>query len=109
MEGRSDMHRRNLILRRFGALTFGLGYFEDGEWVDHTALPDRGRDLRIAGTTSEDQVAIHALLSCCGPATDHARTSVGPIPIRAVGAAPAAVVHHTDPDVDAVARRSSAL
>ena len=103
------MHRRNLILRRFGALTFGLGYFEDGEWVDHTALPDRGRDLRIAGTASADRVAIHALLSCCEPASDHAPASMAPIPIRADVAAPAAVVHHSDPDVDAVARRSSAL
>ena len=26
---------RRMILRRFGALSFGLGYFEDGTWIDH--------------------------------------------------------------------------
>ena len=29
------MHRRNLIIRRFGTLDFGIGYYEDGAWVDH--------------------------------------------------------------------------
>ena len=30
------MHRRILVLRRFGPVDFGLGYFEDDAWIDHT-------------------------------------------------------------------------
>ena len=53
------MDRRKLILRRFGALTFGLGYFEDGVWVDHLAAP-------AAETDDPAIAAIHAALDCCG-------------------------------------------
>ena len=103
------MHRRNLILRRFGALTFGLGYFEEGEWVDHTALPDRGRDLPIAGArASMDAATVHALLGCCEVARGGHRAVAQPIAIRA-GSSPVPVIAHPDADVHAVARRSSAL
>ena len=51
------MDRRKLIVRRFGVLSFGLGYFEDGVWVDHLMAPD---------ATDDDGIAeIHALLGCC--------------------------------------------
>jgi hypothetical protein len=103
------MHRRNLILRRFGALSFGLGYFDAGTWIDHTALPDCGRDLAIAGVVSAaDRSAIHALLSCCTQETDGQAARVTAIPIRSgpTGAAP--ILQTLGTDVDAVARRSSA-
>ena len=56
------MHRRRLILRRFGVMTFGLGYFEEGVWVDHLAAPAAQADAEIA--------AIHALLGCCPDVSD---------------------------------------
>ena len=104
------MHRRNLILRRFGALSFGLGYFEDGAWVDHTALRDRGRDLAIAGVASAaDRSAIHTMLGCCRREVDRHAAQVTAIPIRSATRRPAQVLQSRESDVDAVARRSSAL
>jgi hypothetical protein len=107
------MHRRNMILRRFGDLTFGLGYFEDGEWVDHTELGDRGDGLEIPGALTEtDRVAIHAWLGCCAELADPVATEVGPgaapIPIRSQIGAPTPVLH-AESHADAVAGRSSAL
>jgi hypothetical protein len=58
------MHRRNLILRRFGALSFGLGYFEDGTWIDH-----REGDGLIVDADPDIQ-AVHAWLACCPLAAD---------------------------------------
>ena len=58
------MHRRTLIVRRFGVLSFGLGYFEDGVWIDHMAAP-------AAQTDDTEIAAIHRWLGCCGdPAGD---------------------------------------
>ena len=57
------MHRRNLTLRRFGPLSFGLGYFDDGVWVDHSA-----GDLAIVHATEQEGLAIdaiHAWFGCC--------------------------------------------
>jgi hypothetical protein len=54
------MHRRNLILRRFGALSFGIGYFEDGVWVDHAAEGPES----LAGADPAMR-AIHESLRCC--------------------------------------------
>ena len=57
------MHRRTLTLRRFGPLSFGLGYFEDGTWVDHSA-----GDLAIVDATGREGAAIHAIhawFGCC--------------------------------------------
>lgn len=103
------MHRRNLILRRFGALSFGLGYFDAGTWVDHTALPDRGRDLAIAGAASAaDRAAIHTMLSCCPQETDARVPRLSAIPIRAATPRAAQIMQSLETDVDAVARRSSA-
>lgn len=51
------MDRRKLIVRRFGVLSFGIGYFEKGVWVDHLTAPDATYDDGLA--------EIHQLLGCC--------------------------------------------
>ena len=103
------MHRRNLILRRFGALSFGLGYFEAGAWIDHTALPDRGRDLAVAGVTSAaDRSAIHTMLSCCTEEAERHAAQMTAIPIQSSTSRAAQILQSLETDVDAVARRSSA-
>ena len=91
------MHRRTLILRRFGALSFGIGYFENGTWVDHTTLPDRGASLTI---DERPMTAVHTMLECC--------PSPAPMPIRIDPAAVATLPIDRSLDVNAVARRSSA-
>jgi hypothetical protein len=53
------MDRRKLIVRRFGILSFGLGYFVDGVWIDHLAAPS-------GETDGAEMAAIHAWLDCCG-------------------------------------------
>jgi hypothetical protein len=63
------MDRQKLIVRRFGALSFGLGYFEDGIWIDHLAAPGATIDSDAdseAETDTAGIAAIHALLDCCG-------------------------------------------
>jgi len=58
------MHRRTLTLRRFGPLSFGLGFFDDGAWVDHAA-----GDLAMVDATDREHEAIeaiHAWFGCCG-------------------------------------------
>ena len=106
------MHRRNLILRRFGALSFGLGYFDAGTWVDHTALPDRGRDLAIAGVSVGGRSVGDPPAAQLLHRTDDGRAiprAVTAIPIRS-GSPPcgARSCKLIETDVDAVARRSSA-
>jgi hypothetical protein len=91
------MHRRNLILRRFGALSFGIGYYENGTWVDHTTLPDRGASLTIDG---RPMAALHTMLECC--------PSPAPMPIRIDAPSVATLPIDRSLDVHAVARRSSA-
>jgi hypothetical protein len=107
------MERQNLILRRFGVLSFGLGYFANGVWVDHTQLADGGVGLEISGTGSEaDRGDIHAWLGCCADETRAAPTDdvdrSAPIAIRSAAGAQSPVLH-AEPHVDAVAGRSSAL
>jgi hypothetical protein len=67
------MHRPNLIVRRHGAMTFGLGYFQDGVWIDHLAAGDAATQ-EAAGHAAADDVtsidAIHQLFSCCVDAVD---------------------------------------
>jgi hypothetical protein len=61
------MHRRTLILRRFGELSFGLGYVEDGVWVDHAMAIERGEDL-LTNASAADRAgleAMHAWFACC--------------------------------------------
>ena len=67
------MYRRNLILRRFGALSFGLGYFDRGTWTAH--MPGDGL-IADAGPELE---AAHAWLGCCSHSADPIaiRVSVG--------------------------------
>jgi hypothetical protein len=105
------MHRRTLILRRFGAVSFGLGYFDAGAWVDHTALPGCGHDLEIAGVAdAADRPAVHAMLGCCDVATIPITAGRRAV-VRAANDHPAlrAAYEDRDTDVDAVARRTSAL
>ena len=67
------MHRSTLTLRRFGPMTFGLGYYENGTWVDHSIS-----DGKTAPGSAEDGVpqpddvaldAIHQWYGCCTDAT----------------------------------------
>ncbi len=73
------MHRRNLILRRFGVMSFGLGYVEDGMWVDHAVAIARGEDL-LADASPADRAAldaIHAWFTCCDGAIAVSEVSEG--------------------------------
>jgi hypothetical protein len=56
------MHRRSLIMRRFGEMSFGLGYVEDGVWIDHAVAVARGEDLLAAASAADREAldAIHA-------------------------------------------------
>jgi hypothetical protein len=61
------MHRRTLIMRRFGELSFGLGYVVEGVWVDHAVAIARGEDL-LTNASEADRAAldaIHAWFACC--------------------------------------------
>jgi hypothetical protein len=61
------MDRRTLILRRFGDLSFGLGFMDNGVWVDHAVASARGDDL-LAGASPADRDAldaIHTWFACC--------------------------------------------
>jgi hypothetical protein len=64
------MHRRNLILRRFGAMSFGFGYFDDGVWVDHSVAAITFDELTPDERAALD--AVHAWFPCCGGSTDAA-------------------------------------
>jgi hypothetical protein len=58
------MHRRNLVLRRFGDLSFGLGWLEDGTWVDHASAGP----LDTAAMSESERAAldaVHAWFDCC--------------------------------------------
>jgi hypothetical protein len=64
------MHRRTLIMRRFGEMSFGLGYVENGVWIDHAVAAARGEDL-LANASAADigaLDAIHAWFACCAGA-----------------------------------------
>jgi hypothetical protein len=50
------MRQRNLIIRRFGAMSFGIGYFDDGVWIDHASMVPTD-DPRLAD--------VHAWYGCC--------------------------------------------
>ena len=81
------MHRPTLILRRFGPLTFGLGYYDDGIWVDHQPSGDSAR----SGSSMD---AVHDWLSCC-QSQDQEQATAGQLlrmpgePDRTVGSAAA--------------------
>jgi hypothetical protein len=69
------MHRRSLIMRRFGEMSFGLGYVEDGVWIDHAVAVARGEDLLAAASAADREAldAIHAWFACCDGGTIAAR------------------------------------
>ena len=103
------MHRPTLILRRFGAVSIGLGYFEEGAWIDHTTLPGRGRELEIAGTATEaDRRAVHAMLDCCEATGAHAEDRLEVMTLASDRLAAGMGYGAGDADVDAVAGRTSA-
>ena len=68
------MNRPNLILRRHGPLTFELGYFQDGVWVDHRAADPAGvrdafdEDMREHDADPID--TIHQWFSCCADSVE---------------------------------------
>lgn len=90
------MDRRSLVLRRFGSLDFGLGYFEGEVWIDHTTLADGGVSL---GIDDGPLAAVHDLMDCCA-------RELRPIPVD-VGTLAATVLEGRQ-HVQPVARRSSA-
>ena len=65
------MHRPTLTLRRFGAMSFGLGYFEDGIWVDHSN--PEGPGVPGSDESPSDGMAIeivHQWYGCCADSTE---------------------------------------
>ncbi len=58
------MDRRRLILRRFDALSIGLGAYENGTWVDHTVLADAGAVFSSPADRAALD-ALHAWFDCC--------------------------------------------
>jgi hypothetical protein len=83
------MHRRSLITRRFGELSFGLGFVEDGVWEDHSAAVARGEDLLADASPAERAAlaAFHAWFTCCeGTAVDGAAAE-GPTLVAVAGSA----------------------
>ena len=55
------MHRSTLTLRRFGPMSFGLGYYEDGIWIDHSGSVEA--NARQSGDMALD--AVHRWYGCC--------------------------------------------
>ena len=51
------MHRNNLTVRRFGPMSFGIGYFEDGVWIDHSTSSEAAADALVDAREPLD--AIH--------------------------------------------------
>ena len=101
------MYRRSLVLRRFGPVDFGLGYFENGAWIDHTSLADGGAGLGLADGAFS---AVHDLLGCCRKPIE-AAGGIGAERMRPISIQPetiaATLVDRRD-HVRPIARRSSA-
>ena len=55
------MHRPTLTLRRFGPMSFGLGYYENGTWVDHSGSAEGSTPP--SGDVALD--AVHRWYGCC--------------------------------------------
>ncbi len=84
------MHRRLLIMRRFGVMSLGFGYVEDdGVWVDHAVAIARGEDL--LGDASPAERAgldtVHAWFACCDGAINDGATGDGRIVVAIAGSA----------------------
>ena len=76
------MDRPRLVLRRFGALSFGLGYFDGGEWIDHTAI-----ETATASRADRQLLdVVHTWVACCGDApTDRIGAIDRPAPAIVTG------------------------
>jgi hypothetical protein len=59
------MHRSTLTLRRFGPMSFGLGYYENGIWVDHSGSAE-GNVSQPGDVALE---AVHRWYGCCADST----------------------------------------
>lgn len=59
------MHRSTLTLRRFGPMSFGLGYYENGIWVDHSGSAEGSTPQ--PGDVALD--AVHRWYGCCADST----------------------------------------
>ena len=77
------MHRSTLTLRRFGPMSFGLGYYENGIWVDHSG--SAAENAPVPGDGPLD--AVHQWYGCCTesaadePSLIAAETDVRALPI----------------------------
>jgi hypothetical protein len=83
------MYRRSLIVRRFGAASFGLGYLEDGVWVDHSLAAARGEDI-LADASPADRAALdafHVWFRCCDAAVTDGAAREGRALVAIVGSA----------------------
>ena len=83
------MHRRTLVMRRFGELSIGLGYLEDGVWVDHAVAASRGEDLLGDASPAERAAldAIHAWFACCDGTITDGEVSEGRAMVAIAGSA----------------------
>ena len=83
------MDRRSLIIRRFGELSFGLGFVEDGVWEDHSAAVARGEDLLVDASPAERAAldAFHAWFTCCDGATLDGAAAEGTTLVALAGSA----------------------
>ena len=71
------MHRPTLTLRRFGPMSFGLGYFEEGVWVDHS----NADGTHGAAPADEALDAVHRWYGCCADPTATETPMIAPISI----------------------------
>jgi hypothetical protein len=57
-------------------MTFGLGYFQDGVWVDHLTADDHGVRERADESVGQHDASpidvVHQLLSCCADPAESA-------------------------------------
>jgi hypothetical protein len=73
------MRERNLVIRRFGVLSFGIGYYENGAWVDHAA----------GDAVTDGQLdAVHAWFGCCPPTADARPEADGITVLRRIAVEP---------------------
>ncbi len=81
-EGRGEMQRRNLLIRRFGPMSFALGYYEDGAWVDHSTAAGGPSEVALEDQPLWD--AVHAFFDCCGARITplHVVDGIGAAPIQ---------------------------
>jgi hypothetical protein len=69
------MRQRTLVIRRFGVMSFGIGYYEDGEWVDH-AFAD--------ATDGVQPDEVHGWYGCCARGNAGRDATHAPIAVLSV-------------------------